>query len=76
MGSVVSDYAHVEKWGVVAEGAVVRTKGTGEEETVVAGIPAKPIKKIDDDFKKLWLGFKSNYPDLARRYPGGLERLD
>jgi carbonic anhydrase/acetyltransferase-like protein (isoleucine patch superfamily) len=76
MGSVVSDYAHVKRWGVVAEGAVVRTKGLVEEETVVAGVPAKPIKKIDDDFKKLWLGFKANYPDLARRYPKGLQRLD
>jgi carbonic anhydrase/acetyltransferase-like protein (isoleucine patch superfamily) len=76
MGSVVSDYAHVGRWGVVAEGAVVRTKSTVEPETVVAGVPAKPIKKIDDNFKKIWLGFKANYPDLARRYPEGLERLD
>jgi carbonic anhydrase/acetyltransferase-like protein (isoleucine patch superfamily) len=54
----------------------VRTKSTVEPETVVAGVPAKPIKKIDDNFKKIWLGFKANYPDLARRYPEGLERLD
>jgi carbonic anhydrase/acetyltransferase-like protein (isoleucine patch superfamily) len=76
MGSVVSDYAHVGRWGVVAEGAVVRIKSSVDPETVVAGIPARPIKKIDDDFKRLWLGFKTNYPDLARRYPKGLERLD
>jgi carbonic anhydrase/acetyltransferase-like protein (isoleucine patch superfamily) len=76
MGSVVSDYAHVGNWGVVAEGAVVRTKGEVEPETVVAGIPAKPIKKIDGDFKKIWTHFKSVYPDLARRYPKGLKRLD
>lgn len=76
MGSVVSDYAHIGRWSVVAEGAVVRTKGVVDPETVVAGIPAKPLKKIDDDFKKLWTGFKANYPDLARRYPKGLERLD
>lgn len=76
MGSVVSDYAHIGRWSVVAEGAVVRTKGVVDPETVVAGIPAKPLKKIDDDFKKLWTGFKAKYPDLARRYPKGLERLD
>jgi len=76
MGSVVSDYAHVGRWGVVAEGAVVRTKGMVEPETVVAGIPAKTIKTIDEEFKRTWLRFKSNYPDLARRYPVGLERLD
>jgi len=76
MGAVVTDYAHVGRWGVVAEGAVVRTKGIVEPETVVAGVPAKPIKKIDEEFKKIWLGFKAIYPDLARRYPDGLERLD
>ncbi|MGA1873214.1 MAG: gamma carbonic anhydrase family protein [Thermoplasmatota archaeon] len=76
MGSVVSDYAHVGRWGVVAEGAVVRTRGAVEPETVVAGIPARPIKKIDEGFKEKWLHFKSVYPDLARRYPDGLERLD
>jgi carbonic anhydrase/acetyltransferase-like protein (isoleucine patch superfamily) len=76
MGSVVSDYAHVGRWGVVAEGAVVRSKGVVEPETAVAGIPARVIKRIDEDFKKMWLAFKANYPDLARRYPEGLERLD
>jgi carbonic anhydrase/acetyltransferase-like protein (isoleucine patch superfamily) len=76
MGSVVTDYAHVGKWGVVAEGAVVRTKGIVEPDMVVAGIPARPIKKIDDEFKETWLHFKAIYPDLARRYPDGLDRLD
>ncbi len=76
MGSVVTDYSHVKRWGVVAEGAVVKTRGVVEEEMIVAGIPARPIKKIDDGFKELWLKFKSNYPDLAHRYPEGIERLD
>lgn len=76
MGSVVSDYSHVGRWAVVAEGAIVRTRGRVEDETVVAGIPAKPLKNIDEAFKKQWLGFKANYPDLAHRYPKGLKRLD
>lgn len=76
MGSVVTDYSHVNRWGVVAEGAVLKTRGEVEEDMVVAGIPAKPIKKIDEKFKELWLKFKANYPDLAHRYPKGLERLD
>lgn len=74
MGSVVSDFSHVKEWGVVAEGAVV--KGTVEKDTIVAGIPAKPIKKIDRNFKELWMDFKSNYPALANRYPKILKRLD
>lgn len=76
MGSVVTDYSHVRKWGIVAEGAVVKTRGEVEEETIVAGIPARPIKKIDERFKETWSRFKANYPDLAHRYPEGLERLD
>ena len=76
MGSVVTDYSHVRKWGIVAEGAVVKTRDVVEEEMIVAGIPAKPIKKIDDNFKNTWLKFKANYPDLAHRYPKGLKRLD
>ncbi|MGA1792929.1 MAG: gamma carbonic anhydrase family protein [Thermoplasmatota archaeon] len=76
MGSVVSDYALVGNWGVVAEGAVVKAKGRVEPETVVTGVPAKPIRKIDDHYKEQYTFFKANYADLARRYPKGLERLD
>ncbi|MFW3147150.1 MAG: gamma carbonic anhydrase family protein [Thermoplasmatota archaeon] len=76
MGAVVSDYAHIGEWGVVAEGAVVRNKGMVEPRTVVAGVPAKSIKTVDEDFIKLWIYFKSVYPDLAKRYPGGLKRID
>jgi carbonic anhydrase/acetyltransferase-like protein (isoleucine patch superfamily) len=76
MNSVVTDFSHVKRWGVVAEGAVVKIKGTVEEETIVAGVPAKEIKKIDEKFKNMWIHFKSVYPDLAHRYPKGLERLD
>ncbi len=76
MGSVITDYSLVNRWGVVAEGSVVKTRQTVDEDMIVAGIPAKPIKKINDDFRKLWLKFKANYPDLAHRYPEGLERID
>ncbi|OYT45816.1 gamma carbonic anhydrase family protein [Thermoplasmatales archaeon ex4484_6] len=76
MGSVVTDFSVIGRWGVVAEGAVVKINGVVEEKTIVAGIPAKPIKKIDDEFKKTWLDFKAIYPDLAHRYPKGLKRLD
>jgi carbonic anhydrase/acetyltransferase-like protein (isoleucine patch superfamily) len=76
MGAVVSDYAHVGTWGVVAEGAVVRAKGEVEPETVVTGVPAKPIRKIDESYKEQYTRFKAIYADLARRYPVGLERLD
>ena len=74
MGSVVSDFAHVKRWGVVAEGAMV--KGEVPEDTIVAGIPAKPIKEITEEFRELWSYYKTIYPDLAHRYPRELRRID
>jgi carbonic anhydrase/acetyltransferase-like protein (isoleucine patch superfamily) len=76
MGAVVSDHSQVGRWGFVAEGAVVRSGSSVEEETIVAGIPAVFKKRIDEGLKKTWIGFKSNYPDLAGRYPRGLKRID
>lgn len=76
MGSVVSDYAKVGKWGVVAEGAVVVSRKEIGPEEVFAGIPAKKIGEIDEKYKETWLKFKANYPDLARRYVDGIKRID
>lgn len=76
MGAVVSDFSHVGRWAFVAEGSVVKTRSEVEEEMIVAGIPATPKRKISDELKETWIGFKAIYPDLARRYPKGLKRLD
>jgi len=76
MGSVVSDYSKIGRWGVVAEGAVIvsgKEVGPGE---VFAGVPGKKIGEINDKYKDTWLKFKANYPDLARRYVAGIKRLD
>ncbi len=76
MGAVVSDFSHVGRWVFVAEGSVVKTRSEIEDEMIVAGIPATPKKKISEELRKTWIGFKAIYPDLARRYPKGLKRLD
>lgn len=76
MGAVVSDFSRVGRWAFVAEGSVVKTRSEVEPEMIVAGIPAVPKKKIGDGLKEMWTGFKAIYPDLARRYPEGLKRLD
>jgi carbonic anhydrase/acetyltransferase-like protein (isoleucine patch superfamily) len=76
MGAVVSDFSHVGRWVFVAEGSVVKTRSEIEEEMIVAGIPASPKKKISEGLRETWIGFKKIYPDLARRYPKGLKRLD
>ncbi len=76
MGAVVSDYVIVGRWGVIAEGAVVKSRTAVEPEIIMVGVPAVPKAKVSDAYKELWLGFKAIYPDLADRYPKGLERLD
>ncbi|MCD6111282.1 MAG: gamma carbonic anhydrase family protein [Thermoplasmata archaeon] len=77
MGAVVSDYAKVGRWAVVAEGAVVKNRDVIEDETIVAGIPAKPIGKVNEAYKETWSKFKGIYSSLAsKRYPEGLKRID
>ena len=46
MGAVVLNGAHVRKGAVVAAGAVVGENKVVDESTLVAGVPAKPIKTI------------------------------
>lgn len=46
MGAIVLNGAHVKKGSVVAAGAVVGENKVVEESTLVAGVPAKPIKTI------------------------------
>ncbi|MGA1821730.1 MAG: gamma carbonic anhydrase family protein [Thermoplasmatota archaeon] len=76
MGSVVSDYSKVGRWGVVAEGAVIISRKEVGPEEIFAGVPAKKIGNINDEYKRTWIKFKANYPDLARRYVDGIKRLD
>ena len=76
MGSVVSDFATVESWGVVAEGAVVRNRFTVPSRKIAAGVPAKLIGEIDDDYIQTWSAFKDLYRGLASQvYPHGLEPI-
>ncbi len=76
MGSVVSDYADVGTWAVIAEGAVVKNKSMIPDRCIAAGIPAKVIGSINEKYVKTWTGFKEIYEDLAaRRYPTSLKKL-
>ncbi len=76
MGAIVSDFAKVGRWSVVAEGAVVVGGSEIPDEGVAVGIPAKVIKSVDDDFKKMWTEYKEIYRDLSGRYKEGLKKLD
>ena len=74
MGSIVSDWSVIGEWAVVAEGAVVRQRQNVAAETIVVGVPARPIvPPVNDAYKTEWTRFKRIYVDLARRYRENLE---
>ena len=53
MGAIVMDHAIVQKNSIVAAGAVVLENSIVESGYVYAGVPAKKIKPISDEQKKL-----------------------
>lgn len=76
MNAVTSLFSHIGRWAIVAEGAVVKQGDTVPEETMVAGIPAKPIRPVLPRDKESWTHWKQVYVDLAGRYlAGGLKEF-
>ncbi len=75
MHSTVTDYAEVGEWAVVAENALVKTNQKVEASTIVGGVPAKYIKNVDDEYKKLWGDYKNNYISFCRRYRDNLKEF-
>ncbi len=76
MRSIVSDDAVIERWGVVGEGALVINGQEVEKETVVVGVPSKPIKQIDTEYKEKWKEIKEEYASFSTRYKEGLDPID
>ncbi|MHB1663328.1 MAG: gamma carbonic anhydrase family protein, partial [Thermoplasmataceae archaeon] len=72
MKSVVTDFARVGKWAVVAEGSVVRKGQSVPQDTIVGGVPAKEIATVKDDFKVQWADYKKNYQSFCARYKKNL----
>ncbi len=72
MKSVVTDFAKVGKWAVVAEGSVVRKGQSVPQDTIVGGVPAKEIAAVKDDFKVQWADYKKNYQSFCVRYKENL----
>lgn len=76
MGSTISDFATVGKWAAIAEGAVVRNRSEIPEDSIAAGVPAKVIGQVSEDYKETWTKYKANYNSFCRRYRDNLKRLD
>lgn len=76
MGSIVSDWAEIGTWAVVAEGAVVKNKQKIQSRTIAAGVPAKIIANITEEYEKTWTNYKRIYTELAKkRLPNSLKKI-
>lgn len=52
IGAIILDDAVIESNTIIAAGAVVLEKTVVKEGYIYAGVPAKPVKKIDDNLLK------------------------
>jgi carbonic anhydrase/acetyltransferase-like protein (isoleucine patch superfamily) len=43
------------------------------EDTIVGGVPAKEITRVNDDFKSQWTDYKKNYQSFCVRYKNNLK---
>jgi carbonic anhydrase/acetyltransferase-like protein (isoleucine patch superfamily) len=68
LGASVSIWSEVGEWAIVAEGAVVRMKQVIPPGTVAAGNPARAVRKVSAEDRKLWNLGKLVYVDLAKKY--------
>ncbi|WP_393971766.1 gamma carbonic anhydrase family protein [Oxyplasma meridianum] len=76
MGSVISDFARIGEWAAIAEGAVVKNRSEIPERKIAAGVPAKVVGDINQDYIELWTKYKENYNSFANRYKENLKPLE
>lgn len=77
MGAVVSIFAKIGTWAIVAEGAVVKMNQEIPDRVVVTGAPAKIARGLEEKDLELWNYGKQLYIDLAKKYLDiGMERIE
>jgi gamma-carbonic anhydrase len=70
MGSVVMDLARVEKYGMLAAGAVLTPKKVVKTGQIWAGNPAKYFRDMTEEEKAYIKISADNYAELAKEYSG------
>ena len=75
LGSRICDFSTVGVWAIVGEGALVVSKSEIPDGKVAVGAPAKPVRDVNDEDKKIWSFYKQKYAELSMRYKTGLKRL-
>ena len=68
LNASVSIWSEVGEWAIVAEGAVVKMKQVVPAMTVVAGNPARAVRKVSAEDQKMWNLGKLVYVELAKKY--------
>lgn len=76
LGSRICDYAKIGIWAIVGEGATVTSWTIIPEGKVAVGVPAKVIRDVTDEEKKMWTSYKQMYAELCERYEKGLKRVE
>lgn len=75
MNAVVSDFAVVRRYSIIAEGAVVTANQKVPDSVVIAGIPAKKIADVGVKEREKQLSYKVLYSQLAHRYTHSSYRI-
>lgn len=71
MGAIVMDQAVVGSGSLVAAGAVVLQSTKIEPGMLYAGVPAKPVRPVDDALRSLITRTATNYPMYAGWFKEG-----
>ena len=75
LGSRICDYALIGRWSIVGEGSVVTSRSRIPDEKVAVGVPARVIRDVTAEDKRIWGFYKEKYVELAARYRSGLRRI-
>jgi len=68
MGAIILNGAKIGKGSIVAAGSVVRENSKVEDYTLVAGVPAKVIRRLSEGEKKENVYWAKKYSNLAKEY--------
>jgi carbonic anhydrase/acetyltransferase-like protein (isoleucine patch superfamily) len=77
MGAILSIRSEVASKSIVAEGAIVKQNQKIPESVMVAGNPAKQLRKASQAEEEHWDWARKLYIDLAHKYCDlGMEKID
>jgi len=75
LGSRICGYAIVGFWSIVGEGAVVTCRSDIPDGKICVGMPAKVLRDVTEEDKKIWSFLQTKISELRERYKKGLNRL-